>query len=404
MITKIRFEQIYQEVAVAVTELFDYAQHENDNFILFLAEAEFRPEYSASRFSPYVISDRIDHYKEASRLDFLEHFLNINYSFATAKHTTDNSSKMVVELMIYSHVWESTKFLKQLYRMKELVLGRSYPWEISEAPDSSKHNFIRIEIRDKFKEKGLKVAEIIKKGFHPSLRNSFLHGEFEIDKNTFEITLHTYRMPRNLKAYELSSISANAWSEYFLFTVCFNYLFIVEKEKRKMSIEKDFGRNEFLVVHPKKRSSMATRYSFGVRKIYYDNSRNSFSFYKSNTSYSHQKTPGKQKPLKTPPPKLSVSKRQMSKYEHYINGAVTQVLDRMEKASPVEYAAFLYDITRIGGGIPMAPASPPETGRMSFSGHFLFGAYINRALRIPDTIRTQLEMLIYCHIWESKVF
>lgn len=109
-----------------------------------------------------------------------KHFNSICFP-AGKTQSEDHPFWLQLEKMIYSHVWESNKFLKQLYRLEEVAEGKRYSW-IVEIPESSKHIFIRTTIRDGFRKKGLKIAEIMQKGFHTSLRNSFLHSEYEIEE------------------------------------------------------------------------------------------------------------------------------------------------------------------------------------------------------------------------------
>lgn len=400
MITKTRFDQIHVEVEAAIVELFDYAKNHNYNYILFLADGEYHSKYLNSGLSPFVISNMIDYYKEATRFAFSQHFLNIFYSFGTGvTQTTDTPMNLAVELMVYTHIWESTKFLKQLYRMTELANGRSYVWEVDNIPEAHKHSFIRGSVRDVFAKLGLKMADVMTKGFHTSLRNSFVHGEFTIDPTTMDITLHTYRIPRNLKAFELDKISANQWTEFFIYSALLNYLFILEKEKRINNILKDFGTDKFLIIHPFKKNA------FRARNIYYDNSRANFSFYQSTTPYQGQKQSVRQAPPFQFPVGLTVTQQELQQLEKDMTIAVSNLFDMIEQTSKLNYAAFLYDITKYGRGTATVPFSVPEESRLKFSGHFLAQTYLQPiATPLPEIVRIQLEMLIYCHTWESKLF
>lgn len=402
MITKTRFDQIHEEVRLAVEELFDHVKECNeDKYVLFLADAEYKPTYHGTRLSPYVISNMEDYYKEAARLEFSQYFLNNNYGLGpNLQKTTDNPTKMNIELMVYCHIWESNKFLKQLFRLLEIGNNKSYPWHVDKIPEYGKHNFIRQQIRDGFQKLGLKIADVMSKGFRTSLRNSFVHGEFDINDTTLEMTLHTYKRPRIIQTHELDKINADQWTEFFIYSAMLNYLLITEKDKRKRNIAAELGKDEFLVLHPR------TQRGVGTRKIYYDSSRNNFSFHKSSQPYVGA-VPGQGGAIAVPPrPPLFITPQELAQMENDASAAIVQLLDRIAAISTEEYTAFIFDIAPDDNNKLFIPAGTPEQTRLKFSAMFLEVTYFKPDPNnwFPEMIRIQMEMLIYCHIWESKVF
>jgi hypothetical protein len=172
--------------------------------------------------------------------------------------------------MIYSHIWESKNLLKQLYRLSQLVLDKSYPWKVV-VPEMGKQNFIRIEIRDKFRTKGLTISEIITKGFHTSLRNAFAHSEYSLNGYTKNIVLRTYKGD---STWDIPSISYDAWSERFVYSALLSFYLIKLKQDRRNDIIKEFKKDEFVISHPI--DEKTTKY----RKIYYNHEYDVFRFLK----------------------------------------------------------------------------------------------------------------------------
>lgn len=195
MITRADFAQIDKEVIESLEEAFDYLKTNcvDHNYILFLADGEYKQQYENSylKLNPFTIDNREDRYKDQSRLNFFIQFMKSSYSFPTSvNQTDDNEFRLTMELMIYTHIWESKPFLKQLYRLASLTVGKPYQWEVV-VPEKSKHKYIREEIRDNLKSKKLKLETVISKGFLTSLRNAFAHSEYQFDDNNKMIHLDT---------------------------------------------------------------------------------------------------------------------------------------------------------------------------------------------------------------------
>ncbi|MBC6608488.1 hypothetical protein H8B13_16800 [Hymenobacter sp. BT188] len=131
MITKTDFTSIEQEVIESLEEAFSYLKtHSIDNsYILFLADGEYKEKYKKSsiKLNPFTIDNIEDRDKDQSRLNFFIKFMNSFYSFSDSiNQTKDNEFRLTMELMIYTHVWESKSYLKQLYRLASLIDGKSY--------------------------------------------------------------------------------------------------------------------------------------------------------------------------------------------------------------------------------------------------------------------------------------
>lgn len=118
MITKADFDKIYKETQDAVIETFDFIKKKRSpwNYIQILAEAAYKEELKGTGLSPYVIDNRTDKRIDNTRLDFYQEFLNTYYSFDKYSEIDDNTYRIHLEMMIYSHIWESKPFLKNCIR------------------------------------------------------------------------------------------------------------------------------------------------------------------------------------------------------------------------------------------------------------------------------------------------
>lgn len=248
MITKTRFGEINEEIKDAIKLSFDNLKSfSQNNYITFLAEGEFKKEYDTptSRQNPYVIDYRIDHDKDDTRLRFLTQFLSTFYSFPSGQlNIDDNEQRIHMELMIYSHIWEAKPLLKRLYRLAHLINEEEYSWEVI-VPDMGKHTFIRDDIRSFFLNKGNPIGEIIRKGFHTSLRNAFAHSEYIIDERNLRIVLDNY----NGQSWELREISFNDWSERFVYSALLSFYMLDHAHKRRLGLIDELGTDTFTIKH-----------------------------------------------------------------------------------------------------------------------------------------------------------
>jgi hypothetical protein len=274
MITRSEFALIDAEVKDSLLKALDYIKTNcaDHDYVLFLAEGEYKERYvkTASKLNPYTIDNREDRYDDETRQDFFIKFMRTFYSFPKGKaRTVDNDYIRTMELMIYTHIWESKPFLKQLFRLATLANMESYHWSV-QVPDMTKHEFIRFRIRDVIKSKGLHLGSVISKGYHSSLRNAFAHSEYHFDKYNKLIHLDTYKGGM----WDIPNLSYDDWSRRFAYTALLSYHLYNEKVYKRRSLVSDFGTNEFLIIHP------VNRLKCWLRKIYYDEKYDRFAFYR----------------------------------------------------------------------------------------------------------------------------
>ncbi|MFT6205049.1 MAG: hypothetical protein ACI9V1_003464 [Spirosomataceae bacterium] len=251
MISCEEFANIKNEIKAALEAALNNLKLNNtSNYVLFLADGEYfqKLQNTAKNHNPFIIDYRLDKYRDETRLTFLTKFLTNFYSFhSNQQFTDDNEYRTHMELMIYTHIWESKPFLKKLYRLAHVLNGEEYNWEIT-IPDFGKHDFIRNDIRKTFKNTGNSVETVIKNGFHTSLRNAFAHSDYSFDTKNNKIYLDNYTG----KDWELQEIIFDDWSKRFVYSALLSYNLLSIVHDRRTNLISDFGTNQFVIKHPSK--------------------------------------------------------------------------------------------------------------------------------------------------------
>jgi hypothetical protein len=273
MINKSTFSNIDIEIKKSINEILDKLKEKNtNNYILFLADGEYVSEYenSGPKLSPYCIDYRIDGYKDLTRQGFLSKFMSQYYSFKNSLISTDdNEYRMNLELMVYTHIWESKPFLKKLYRIAHLLNNEQYNWKM-QILDTSKHDFIRSHIRQVFKDLGFDIWKVIKNGFHTSLRNAFAHSEYSFDKMNTDSRINLYNYGG--ANWELQKISFDDWSKRFVYSALLSWHFLKIIHERKTNIIRELGTNTFQIYHPRRSGELR------LVEIEYQDNGGGFSF------------------------------------------------------------------------------------------------------------------------------
>lgn len=122
MIRVNEFRRIDIEVQNAIREAFEFGksnEKDENDYYLFLSNAAYIENYEGTNVSPYVIDNRMDYLIDSHRLDFLTKYLKTYYSFSHF-NTSDSKESLTMEMMMYTHIWESKNFLKQLIKLLKL--------------------------------------------------------------------------------------------------------------------------------------------------------------------------------------------------------------------------------------------------------------------------------------------
>jgi len=253
MISRVDFAAIDAEIKKAIDDTLNDLKASNQNdYALFLADGEYdrKLENNVLNLNPNMIDNRMDKYKDASRLSFLTDFLTTFYSFPKTQTSTDDSEQRLhMELMVYAHIWEAKPFLKKLYRLAHLWNAEQYVWNV-QIPDMGKHDFIRNDIRQIFEDRENPLFQVIKNGFHTSLRNAFAHSEYSFDtmNNNRRIILDNY----NEAPWELQEISFDDWSKRFVYSALLSYYLLDLTHKHRTNLIESTGTDSFQIKQPSK--------------------------------------------------------------------------------------------------------------------------------------------------------
>lgn len=240
-------QTIRREVRLAITEAFDCALHTNPgSFVLFLARGNFNPQFDTERFAgitPYCLDYMLDAYMDETRDMFYIHYLNRRYRHDDFKYQgEDGLDDLCVEMMIYSHVWESEAFLKNLYRLSNIVSGKEfYDWDVSRIKFHG-HPIIS-DTKERFKNHCPQLYTIIDKSYSGYIRDSFAHMLFNIDEYNRIINLYSDRVKDDR---ERSRLSFDDFQTKFLYTVELCY----ELSKIFRDAQKELISDEALLSHP----------------------------------------------------------------------------------------------------------------------------------------------------------
>jgi len=212
-------------IKTAIQQLLDSAtknQKNPNDIVLFLSNGFFDPRFKVSGLSGYMMGPGERGWDDEHRKEFVVDYLNSGNQEFTAKVKPENVERFVrfslnLELLIYTHFWETDVALKELKQLANLVSCKPYDWE-NEISEREKYEFIRDEIREVFLAHGLDVGNLIKESYHSQLRNAFAHDQYAFrGKDT--IALLNFKG----KPYELQSLTFGEWEDRFLKTALLFY-------------------------------------------------------------------------------------------------------------------------------------------------------------------------------------
>lgn len=216
--------EIINEVREAIQEAFTCALHTNSgSFVLFLARGDYdyrlldqRWPESETKPSPYCLGFMPDTYRDETRNKFYVRYLNRRYRTEGFNYEgEDGIDDLCIEMMIYSHVWEAEVFLKDLYRLSNIVSGKEfYDWDVS-GIELHGYNLIN-ETKERFKNPCPKLYNIIDASNTGYLRDSFAHMLFNVDEESRIIELYSKRVKDDL---ERSRLSFDDFQKKFLYSV-----------------------------------------------------------------------------------------------------------------------------------------------------------------------------------------
>lgn len=179
-----RIYSLHNEVLDAICQAFEMMCEKDYNaFILFIGRASILPGVEKVTGTACVIDDKLDIYYDKTRTDFYLRYLNRNYARDGFSYEGESGiDDLHIELMIYTHLWDSTYFLKSLLRIASIVSGKGYDWRAT-VSWMKKEKKMRECIIEPLKRAGLKLGNLIEQCYIPRVRNAFAHSLYNIDSD-----------------------------------------------------------------------------------------------------------------------------------------------------------------------------------------------------------------------------
>lgn len=229
-----------KRVREAIEELFqcafDNQTHPQDLLLIdqhgFVSEMLAKPEVREHHnLSPYVLGPGHIGHSDITHYKFIDWYRQ-NHTFVKEEYEKEKSTNsdfeeaenlsLHIELLIYLKFWEADLNLKRLYQLTRLSLGENYDWhfELPKDPrEGSRHEVIRLEIRDSVKDICPKFYQLVKDIYIPQLRNAIAHSQFSILGKHIELLNYS----ENPKAHcPLKGINFDEWEEIFHKTILFH--------------------------------------------------------------------------------------------------------------------------------------------------------------------------------------
>lgn len=222
-----------QEVIDFLNRLLDVVKDKSfSDYVLLLSRASYQVENENTLVSPYVIQSNLELRQDESRQRFLHSYLNQYVSsvqesvFPSVEIAEFNYN---LQLMLYSHVWESHRFLMNLKRISSILSGKGYAWRIpfehaSSRKDKSKMipinrgKFIKEQILEPLMLVDHKIYEFLSSIYDGTIRNSYSHSMYFIDMDGGKLEFlkcDTYSTEKEIDFCE--------WEDLFVETVLFSY-------------------------------------------------------------------------------------------------------------------------------------------------------------------------------------
>ena len=170
----------------------------NKEFILFIGRADVVPGLKQYTGTDCVVDYQGDTVHDETRTRFYLRYLNRNYKRDGFAYEGESGfDDLNIELMIYCHIWDSSYFIKALYRLASIVSGDGYVWN-AEIHWRKKEQFIVKRIIEPFKAAGLKIGSLLEECYDAGLRNAFAHSLYTIESDQRKIYI---RPEKGYKTY-----------------------------------------------------------------------------------------------------------------------------------------------------------------------------------------------------------
>ena len=247
-----RFKEIEKGVVGLVeSTLKAVAETSIDDYKLLLIRADFYriiDSHPSCNLSPYVIDNPADIYLDVSRRRFLNHYLS-EYVIKLEEKRFDNLESLEyeinIQMMMYTHVWESRLFLKALERIASILSGKGYKWKSDIG--ISKANFIKDHIINPLNKGQYSIGKYLEHLYDNELRNCFSHSTHYIDCQNKKIHIDDKKSVLWKK-----TITFNEWEEMFICSVLLSYHLMSCLNKHRLCLANEMRITPQLLERPLK--------------------------------------------------------------------------------------------------------------------------------------------------------
>lgn len=236
-----RLTEIENDIYTIVDKILN--EIENSNFayyVLLLIRADYDKRIAKCKtcgLSPYIIENQEDHYKDINRRGFMLEYLQRHKSLTTSTQMKDmeeySEYDINIQMMIYSHTWETHLFLKTLERIAHISKQKKYTWK-SKITNTTKSNFIKDRILSPIKESNHILHDKLNYCYNRDLRNSFAHSDYYIDIDKQCIC---YRDDNRIHHV----IPFHEWDEIFFTSILLDYHLSYHLDNRKNNFIEKYG-------------------------------------------------------------------------------------------------------------------------------------------------------------------
>lgn len=215
-----QFLILESEVKSVIANAFVKAvQVSQSDFILLMARGGYHKYLDTKDLdlSPFVLEDRLDFLMDRTRRRFFVNYLNEYVDKLKANNNISKEDKeyeVNIQMMIYTHIWESHLFLNQLSRLALIQLSKGYQWK-NRIPHDGKANFINDSIIKKFEQSDSDMANLIKRCYSTDMRNAFAHSSYYIQDNQVQLNKDGL--------FVGPSISFEVWDKVFVRSMLLSY-------------------------------------------------------------------------------------------------------------------------------------------------------------------------------------
>lgn len=185
-------KEIIEEILQAIEDSFvTIAKDDYISYILYIGRADVMPELKAHFGTSCVIDYQLDRYYDETRELFYLHYLNRNYSKEGFKYDGEAGiDDLSIEMMIYCHLWDSSYFLKSLYRLSCILCNEGDQWNPN-IPENGKYMFVKNKIITPLHISNFSLGDIVAKAFDSNIRNALAHSLYNVDIKSRKIYTRT---------------------------------------------------------------------------------------------------------------------------------------------------------------------------------------------------------------------